>query len=177
MNKQPELIPKETRIANFSGDRKYRYTLLIEWEPGARRCQFIGLNPSTADEYSDDPTIRRCKGFAKAWGFGGMIMTNIFALRETDAEKMKKHPHPMGEYYGMQFAPYRNDQEIMGAAQQCEIVIACWGLDGGHRDRGRDVQSMLHAVGQKLFCIRKTKEGFPEHPLYLPKTLIPIRYA
>ena len=78
----------ETRTAEFSPCRRYRYTLSIEWDASKERVMFIGLNPSTADETKDDPTVRRCKQFAKDWGYGAMVMTNLFAWRDTDPKKM-----------------------------------------------------------------------------------------
>jgi hypothetical protein len=170
----PGLSTKDARSAEFSKCGKYRYRLEIIWQKGAELCQFIGLNPSTATEFTDDPTIRRCKAFAKSWGYGGMIMTNIFALRETDPDKMIAHVQPIGERRG---DCETNDTWIFCTAARCKITIACWGLDGAHMNRGNAVSSYLIRKRIPLHCIRKTKEGFPEHPLYLPKTLIPIRYV
>lgn len=73
----------------FSPCREYRYTLYREWMPGDKVVQFIGLNPSTADEVKNDPTVTRCINYAKAWGYTGMYMTNIFAFRETDPNEYK----------------------------------------------------------------------------------------
>ncbi len=69
--------------AHLSPCRQYRYRLWRDWDPGAGRCVFVGLNPSTADEHTDDPTIRKCVGFAKRWGFGAIDMVNLFAYRST----------------------------------------------------------------------------------------------
>lgn len=80
----------------FSPCREYRYTLYREWAPGDKVVMFIGLNPSTADEVNNDPTVRRCINYAKQWGYTGMYMTNIFAYRATDPNVMKAHPEPVG---------------------------------------------------------------------------------
>lgn len=122
---------------------------------------FIGLNPSTADETLDDPTIRRCIAFAKAWGYGGLCMANLFAFRATDPAVMKAHPAPIGP---------ENDMKLTMLAVDAGIVIAAWGAHGTHLGRGERVK---HALAAKLHYLRLTKDGHPGHPLYLPKTLTP----
>lgn len=159
------------RITTFSPCRKYRYTLWRTWdyeygentrgEVQPPYVQFIGLNPSTADETQDDPTIRRCKAFAKAWGFGAMCMTNLFAWRDTDPKKMKKVPSPIGE---------DNDKWLAEIASGASVIIAAWGKDGSHLYRGTKVKQLI----PNLKCLRKNKDGSPEHPLYLPSNLTPI---
>lgn len=156
----------------FSPCRQYRYTLWREWlmEGGAhgqRHVQFIGLNPSTADETKDDPTIRRCIQFAKDWGYGSICMTNLFAWRETDPRKMMKQPNPVGE---------DNQHHLLTISSKAGIVIAAWGTKGAHLCQDLTVRSWLASVGIKLHCLRKTKEGHPEHPLYLPASLKPIEF-
>jgi hypothetical protein len=164
----------------FSPDRKYRYTLWREWpadidmfgelEPGEacagntfKYVQFIGLNPSTADETKDDPTIRRCIGFAKAWGFGALAMTNIFAWRDTDPEKMKQEQHPIGP---------DNDRWLQEIANGAGVTIAAWGKHGAHLDRAKSVMALI----PNLHCLRRNKDGSPEHPLYLPASLTPVKF-
>lgn len=122
---------------------------------------FIGLNPSTADEVNDDPTVRRCIGYARRWGYGGLCMTNIFAYRATDPAVMKAHPAPIGE---------ENDRYLLGCAAGAGVVVAAWGTHGAHMGRGDQVRRMLPA----LLCLKSTQGGFPSHPLYLRKDLRPV---
>jgi hypothetical protein len=150
--------------AVFSSCRRYRYTLTRQWQdmlPGSGKyAMFIGLNPSTADEVDDDSTIRRCIGFAKAWGFSGLVMTNLFAFRATDPRVMKAEPEPIGPL---------NDQHLRHAAEAAGVVVAAWGTHGVHMGRDAAVVRML----PKLSALRVTSGGMPAHPLYLPKTLTP----
>jgi hypothetical protein len=82
--------------AVFSTCRRYRYVLRRIWDRSTPPAMFVGLNPSTADEVKDDPTVRRCIGYAKRWGFGGLIMTNIFAFRSTDPNALVELDDPVG---------------------------------------------------------------------------------
>jgi hypothetical protein len=104
--------------AIFSDCRSYRYALWREWSDTKKFVMFIGLNPSTADEYTDDPTIRRCIGFTKDLGFSAMVMTNLFAFRATKPEDMKASPNPIGK---------ENDKYLIEIANEAAIVIAAWG--------------------------------------------------
>ena len=166
--------------ATFSPDRKHRYTLRRVWAsewtadkglfppPKASSfAAFIGLNPSTADETQDDPTVRRCVGFAKRWGFGGMFMLNIFALRSTDPAGLYKFRDPVGP---------RNDHFITQVAKLPEvgIVIAAWGNHGALLSRGWDVIKMVQGAGVLLMRFGPlTIPGQPRHPLYLKGDLMP----
>lgn len=147
--------------AIFSPDRAYRYMLWRSWSFGPT-VTFIGLNPSTADETADDPTIRRCMGYAKAWGYGTMVMANLFALRATDPRIMLAHPDPIGS---------KNDDALRDCAARSEQVIAAWGAHGSHRQRSSDVRFML---GGHLYALGLTKSGEPKHPLYLRADLQPF---
>jgi hypothetical protein len=147
------------RNTTFSPCRKYRYTLWRTWELTKGYCQFIGLNPSTADETQDDPTIRRCINYAKLCGCGALCMTNIFAWRDTDPEKMKKAIDPIGP---------ENDSCLMDVALKASLVIAAWGTHGVYLYRGIKVKQILqnHCV---LWCLGTNADGSPKHPLYLRK--------
>lgn len=160
----------------FSPCRKYRYTLWREWDMmNPTYCQFIGLNPSTADEVQDDPTIRRCIDYAKRWGFGALCMTNAFAWRETDPEKMKAQSAPIGETTPDFGSHYQvNDEWLERIARGAGIVIAAWGRDGSHLKRDRRIIELL---GDKLFCLGTNGDGTPKHPLYLSKTLKLIPFS
>ena len=149
--------------AKFSKDRIYRYALWRIWDDSLPKLLFIGLNPSTADETNDDPTMRRCIRFSKDLGYGGFIMGNIFSYRSTDPKKLKNIKNPIGK---------RNNFWLKKLHNEAGMTIAAWGTHGKYLDRGADVMKLL----DELYCLRITKEGFPSHPLYLPSTLKPIKY-
>ncbi len=152
------------KSANFSPCRKYRYSLWRSWDKlgmtGGNYAMFIGLNPSTADEVNDDPTVRRCIAYAKAWGYGALCMTNIFGFRATDPKDMMAVDDPIGE---------GNNTALKEFAKGAGVVVAAWGVHGAYRGRGEEVRLML----PNLSCLRLTKDGHPGHPLYLPKSLGP----
>jgi len=124
------------------------------------------LNPSTADERILDPTVRRCTGYAMAWGFGSIEIVNLFALRSTDPAELYRADDPVGP---------DNDLSILWCASSCTIAVAAWGTHGQHLDRGREVVEMLRGK-VALKYLRLTKSGEPNHPLYLPKDLKPRDY-
>jgi hypothetical protein len=142
--------------ATLSKCRTWRYALWRKWDvrPESKMVAFIGLNPSTADESNDDPTIRRCKGFAKRWGFGGMYMLNAYAFRATEPKDMIAARDPVGD---------KNYHFICEYSKLAELVVACWGVhcdsDHGH--------SVCRSVGKTVMCLGKTKHNRPKHPLYL----------
>jgi hypothetical protein len=144
----------EVSAAEFSPCRRYRYTLWRRWDAGKPYCQFVGLNPSTADETHDDPTVRRCIDFAKRWGYGALCMTNLFAFRATDPEVMKAAEEPVG---------LMNDAWLKDVAARAGVVVAAWGVHGDHLDRARRALPLLGQVR----CLGLTKEGHPRHPLYV----------
>jgi hypothetical protein len=148
-----------TRGATFSACRAFRYDLWRVWSDGPS-VAFIGLNPSTADETQDDPTIRRCIGFAKSWGFGRMHMLNLYAYRSTD---------PMGLLpdLGGKIGP-ANDETILDVASGCRFVVPAWGAFPFARARGEQVVLRLiaHSAAQ-VWVLGQNKDGSPKHPLYM----------
>lgn len=148
----------ERREAVFSVSGKYRYLLRIVWNETLPLCQFIGLNPSTADESQDDPTLRRCKSFARRWGHGGLLMTNVFAFRATDPDVMMRQIDPVGP---------NNHDFILEAAKQCSTIVAAWGNDGAYGQWGFHVQILLQNAHHRVHCFKFTKTGQPYHPLYV----------
>lgn len=149
----------------FSPDRLHRYTLWREFDLSCREyVQFIGLNPSTADEVQDDPTVRRCIDFAKRWGFGALCMTNLFAYRATDPDVMKAAVDPVGP---------DNDAWLARIAIGAGLVVAAWGNHGEFMGRDRAVAALL----PRLMCLGTTKTGAPRHPLYIKGTTTPIQLA
>jgi hypothetical protein len=142
----------------------YRYSLWREWSPGPK-VMFIGLNPSKADAAIDDPTIRRCIGFASRWGYGGLLMANLFAWRSTDPRAMMAADDPIGP---------ENNQAILDMHEQSALTVAAWGAHGAYRKRG-DVVRALCARG--LHYLRLTSGGQPGHPLYLPAAIDPLPWG
>jgi hypothetical protein len=124
---------------------------------------FVGLNPSTADAHVDDPTIRRCIGFAEAWGYGRLLVGNLFAFRATRPSALLKARDPIGP---------ENDRYLASMADEADIIVAAWGAHGSFIGRDATVRAML----PKLHVLRLTKRGQPGHPLYLPSALRPTRW-
>lgn len=151
------------RTAHLSPCRRYRYALWRRWGEGPH-AMFVGLNPSTADETADDPTIRRCIAFARAWGFGALCMTNLFAYRATQPADMLVQDDPVGP---------ENDAYLRRLAAEAGVVVAAWGTHGTHGGRHRVVRDMLPG----LHYLRLTKDGHPGHPLYLPASLRPVEWV
>ena len=141
--------PLISQGARFSDDRVYRYSLWRCWNPSQPYVMFVGLNPSTADEKDDDPTIRRCIGFCKSWGFGGLYMLNLFALRSTDPKLLKSHTDPVGA---------DNNRALSMYAEASAWVIAAWGTHGA-----------LLGRGQEVIDVRPAQAGGP-WPISLAKT-------
>lgn len=154
----------ESKGAQFSKCRKYRYALWRTWQEDPGYVMFIGLNPSTADETEDDPTIRRCIGFAKAWGFGGIHMLNLFAFRATNPKELKKASDPIGS---------ENNHYLKMYLDSGGLNIACWGTHGAFKDRGEAVIELLGR--ENLSCLDTIRYGYPKHPLYLKQDIKPIR--
>lgn len=150
----------------FSSCRTWRYTLWRELELGnPSYVMFIGLNPSTADEVKDDPTIRRCIDFAKRWGYGALCMTNLFAFRATDPKVMKAAQDPVGP---------DNDRWLKEIGASAGLRVAAWGAHGTHRARDEAVMGLL---ADDLSCLALTKDGDPRHPLYLKSCVRPVPFA
>lgn len=151
--------------ATFSDCRKWRYVLWRRWDKNnPKMIAFIGLNPSTADETENDPTVRRRIGYAKRWDYGGMYMLNLFAFRATDPKKMKKVQDPVGK---------DNDRMIAVCAFKADKVVFCWGNHGAHRGRSQEIRKKIGPAE----CFGFTKAGEPKHPLYLRAGLetIPVK--
>ena len=125
---------------------------------------FIGLNPSTADETKSDPTVTRCMNYARQWGYDGLIMTNLFAYRSTDPKALKAVDDPVGP---------ENDRYLIMSAIKASLVAAAWGNHGGYLGRDGRVGSKLLQYRSKLHVLKRTKLGYPSHPLYLKSDLKP----
>ncbi len=147
--------------AEFSSDRVHRYSLWRIWDTERPYAAFVGLNPSTADEYKNDPTVRRCINYSREWGYGGFYMLNIFGLRSTDPAKLYKADDPVGP---------DNDHHIQKISMGAGITVAAWGNHGAFLDRGREVRKLL----KDPQCLKLNGSGCPGHPLYLRKDIKPF---
>jgi hypothetical protein len=144
--------------AVFSGCGAYRYSLSRRWEDGS--CvNFVMLNPSTADECRNDPTVERCERRARQMGFGAFSVTNLFAWRATDPRDLRRAGTPEGP---------RNDEVLVETAAAADLVIAAWGVHGAHRGRGARVACLLRGAGCRLHHLGLSRAGYPRHPLYVP---------
>lgn len=151
------------RGADISACGRYRYTLWRKWGPGGT-CMFVGLNPSTADATIDDQTIRRCIAFARSWGYGRLMMTNLFAWRATDPRDMKAAASPIGP---------ANTDVLFREHANADLTVAAWGTHGAYMGRDNAVRKLLPG----LHYLRLTKVGHPSHPLYLPASLQPVEWV
>jgi hypothetical protein len=160
------------RGATFDRTGCYRYSLWREWDACcfadttrvAPKVGFIMLNPSQADDTVDDPTIRRCIGFARAWGYGGMEVVNLFAYRTAHPKNLRQVEDPVGQ---------DNDRYLQSLNQRVDQIVLAWGNWGRLMQRDRAVWLLL-AQHSNLYCLGLTKLQQPCHPLYLKKTVAPL---
>lgn len=159
------------RSAEFSEDRVYRYSLTIIWDASRPLINFLMLNPSTADEVKNDPTVERCERRARMWGFGGVIITNIFAFRSTD---------PTALYLKLvttrdtdSIVGLVNDSVIVNQAKRCEGTVCGWGQHGKLSGRSEAVKRLCLDFGILLYYLKMSKGGEPYHPLYVPYSELP----
>lgn len=151
--------------AVFSDCRLYRYALFRVWNPDRPLVMFVGLNPSTADERANDPTVRRCIGFARSWGYGGLIMANLYAFRATRPADLHAAAAPLGA---------QTDAWLVRLRARSGLVVAAWGADPGPRlHRPADVMDLLGG----LHVLGLTKYQAPRHPLYMPAVTRPQRWT
>jgi len=145
-------------VAVYSDCERYRYSLTRVWGLGAQRVCFIMLNPSTATEMQNDPTVERCERRARALGFDGFAVANIFAYRATDPKVMRAVVDPVGP---------GNDVAILERADWAGAVICAWGTHGLYLGRGQAVEAELRGAGRPLQHLGLTQGGQPRHPLYV----------
>lgn len=145
-------------VADYSGCLRFRYSLTRTWNENGRRVLFVMLNPSTATELANDPTVERCERRARSMGYGAFRVVNIFAWRATDPRDMRAADDPVGP---------ANDAAIIGAAKWADTIVCAWGTHGAHLGRGPAVAALLWASGQSLHHLGLTRDGHPRHPLYV----------
>jgi len=150
--------------AAFSPCRRWRYLLWRRWDEARPTANFLMLNPSTADEVDLDPTCSRAQGYAMRWGYGALIVTNVFAWRATDPAAMKAAADPVGP---------GNDRAIADAAREAALVVCAWGNHALHRGRAARVLELLARTGKALYVLKVNAGGEPAHPLYLSGALKP----
>ena len=158
----PELF-ETGKSAVFSPGKFYRYSLKREWGKGSK-VTFVMLNPSTADDHCDDPTTRRCLGWAYDEGFDRYEAVNLFAWRSPSPAALTQPKDPIGP---------ENDAHILRATAEADCIVAAWGaIDKRWLGRAHAVTELLVDVARKHFrslgCLGFTKYGYPAHPLYLP---------
>ena len=144
--------------AVYSACNRYRYSLTRIWNPDDRRLLYIMLNPSTATERANDPTIERCERRARMLGYGGFRVCNLFALRETDPSLLRRAQTPEGP---------DNRAQILVAVDWADDVLCAWGIHGAHRGQGQSVLKLLLASSKPLLALGVTSSGHPRHPLYV----------
>ncbi len=147
--------------AIFSKCKTYRYSLTRRWADGPIQT-WIMLNPSTADEIVNDPTVERCQRRATSYGFGALEVVNIFALRSTDPKLLYGHSDPVG--------PQNNDH-LLSAARRSGQIVCGWGTHGGLNNRGQEIVKVLKDFD--LYALAFTKAGEPRHPLYIKYDIAP----
>ena len=149
--------------AIISKDKIYRYKLSRTWDSTKPTILFIGLNPSIADENIDDPTITRCINFAKDWGYGTLLMANLFAFRSTYPKDIYLIDDPIGK---------DNDHYLLECVTQSDLIVACWGNNDTYMNREKVITELV----PNLYCLQKNKNGTPHHPLRPPRNIHPVPF-
>lgn len=174
---QPELFVEESVGPPL---KPYRYSLSRWWGPGEddrpgygevseQRILWVMLNPSTATDTEDDPTIRRCIGFSKRWGFPGLTVVNLFAARATNPALLREMSDPIGP---------SNNYVISAHAVHAPRIVAAWGAEAGrYPDRERKVKDILRRWPRKVCVLGLTAAGYPKHPLYVPADTEPTDWV
>ena len=159
--------------ASFSPCRRWRYSLVRQLEIAPiRRVLWVMLNPSTADEVALDPTIRRCVGFTRAWGYPWLDVVNLFAWRSTEPRALLDVDDPVG---------VDNDTAILALAKEASLIVCAWGSHTFLRrmlaERALAVVRALTEADHQLHVLGLNQDGMPKHPLYLPKSLQPVLWS
>jgi hypothetical protein len=154
------------RTAEISDCGRYRWRLGRQWDPGLAHATFVMLNPSTADADVDDPTIRRCIGFARAWKLGGIEVVNLFPYRATDPADLVAARESGVDVTCKAI----RDRHILRAMSGSYRLIAAW---GAHPMAAAAAPSVIALTGGWM-CLGHTKAGAPRHPLYMPGGTLPV---
>jgi hypothetical protein len=169
--KQHSLIPPLPSVqtktgATFDPTGTYRYSLWREWDANAPKVGFIMLNPSSADAEKNDPTIRRCIGFAQVWGYGRLEVVNLFAYRATHLKDLLQATDPIGD---------KNDHYLSAVMQTAELLIVAWGNWGSFNQRDQAVLQLI-SEHRHVCCLSINQSGQPRHPLYVKSDTCPMPF-
>lgn len=158
--------------AEFSACEKYRYRLTRTWQESLPGIAFLMLNPSTADEMVNDPTIERCQRRAIEYGYGKMVIINLFPYRETDSQLLSSIPDLYGDIA-------TTNQHILDVVHECQQTIAGWGSHPMAMARAKEVYQLLaeHGLTSRLFALEVNADGNPKHPLYIAYSAKPVPWA
>ncbi|KAB7614319.1 DUF1643 domain-containing protein [Amylibacter sp. SFDW26] len=154
-------------IAIYSDCENYRYSLTRTWDEAGKRVLFVMLNPSTATEVQNDPTVERCERRARTLGYGAFCVCNIFAYRATDPKVMRAQSDPTGP---------ANDAAIIEASDWADDIVCAWGTHGEHLQRGPEMERILRAQPKPLTHLGLSKAGHPKHPLYIGYKVQPMMW-
>ena len=153
--------------AAFSECYEYRYALWRRWDEGKPTVMFIMLNPSTADAESDDPTIRKCRRYAESWGYGSLLVGNLFAWRATDPDDLRA-----ACVAGENTIGPGNDETLRVMARESKKVVVAWGNDGSMCGRSTQMREKIADLGSLgLYALHINMTGEPRHPLYVRRDL------
>jgi len=164
----PATSPVRHGSATFDRTRRYRYSLTRVWAAERGTVVFVGLNPNRADAVRDDPTIRRCLGFARRWGFGALEVVNLFARCAPTPRALRDAAHPVGP---------DNDVFLRDATGAAALVVAAWGAHGTLHERDAAVRGLLRDATVPVVCLGRTAGGQPRHPLYLRADTAPRPFS
>lgn len=151
--------------AVYSDCETYRYALTRVWDAAAPKLAFVMLNPSTADERRNDPTVERCERRARALGYGAFSVVNIFAFRATDPAELKRAKEPIGP---------GNAKTLEDTILWANDILAAWGAHGDHQDQGHAIAKLLRDKSNAVYHLGLTKAGHPRHPLYVSYSTSPV---
>lgn len=155
--------------ADITADGRYRRRLWRVWDESLPRLAWVMLNPSTADAHRDDPTIRRCIGFARSHCYGGIDVVNLFQLRATDPDQVR--------YAGSRVALGPNPDDPIRATAPAAVVVAWGAVHRAMQPRSAEVLDLLHDTSRIVLCLGTTQDGHPRHPLYVPARQRLVPYA
>ncbi|TXT28132.1 MAG: hypothetical protein FD131_3265 [Rhodocyclaceae bacterium] len=157
-----------TSGAVFTPCKRYRYRLWRTWDDSKPSLVMVMLNPSIANEEQNDPTVERCQRRAMSLGYGGLVVTNIFALVSTDPTALYSTQDPVGP---------ENDAAIRDAVSSAGMVLCAWGTHGVHVGRAKAVVDLLRDAGVTPYCLGQNADGSPKHPLYVRYAVTPMPYS
>lgn len=170
--KQTDLFDQNNG-AIFSECRNYRYALWRIWDKDVKLVMFIGLNPSTANESRNDPTIHKVKKFAFNWGYGGFYMMNLFAYITSYPDELKKYSSFLNQGINLTINDdiEYEDEWLRKTALKCDKIIFAWGSFKEATERAKVVMKMFTG-----YALEINKDGSPRHPLYVKSNIEPVKY-